>query len=197
MIELIDRKIEPAFCKSVLLFIALLIVTEESVFAGQRCPGDLIRTAMDRRFIASTNGGVIDKQTGLKWKRCLVGQTFEEGYCQGSPTLFRIGEVLEYMRDLKLASAQNNNGWRLPNIKELASIVERGCVDPAINLKIFPTTPNKYAVYSSTPTRNRLLTIDLVTGAQKSSVFVMAVGGVSGGPAMGYRENYVRLVSEH
>lgn len=31
--------------------------------------------------------------------------------------------------------------WRLPNLRELATIVERECTDPRVNLTVFPNTP--------------------------------------------------------
>jgi hypothetical protein len=38
--------------------------------------------------------------------------------------------------------------WRVPNIKELSSLVEQQCADPAINLRRFPNTGNA-GVWSS------------------------------------------------
>ncbi len=39
--------------------------------------------------------------------------------------------------------------WRLPNIKELISLVEHQCASPAINETIFPDTPPTAEVFSS------------------------------------------------
>lgn len=42
------------------------------------------------------------------------------------------------------------NDWRLPNIRELSTLVEPQCAGPAVNSEIFPNTPATH-VWSSSP----------------------------------------------
>ncbi|MFK5986176.1 MAG: DUF1566 domain-containing protein, partial [Pseudomonadota bacterium] len=59
----------------------------------------------------------------------------------------------------------SHNDWRLPNIKELASIVDLSCAYPAINQKMFPDTGNSEfwtsSVFSQYPQRAWYIKFDL------------------------------------
>jgi Protein of unknown function (DUF1566) len=47
------------------------------------------------------------------------------------------------------------NDWRLPQLRELATITERQCKNPRINLAVFPQTPPaNYWTASSRPNQN-------------------------------------------
>lgn len=89
------------------------------------------------RFSNNGDGTVTDSATGLIWKRCSEGQS--GAVCEvGTPGIFTWQEALK----TGAASAfAGKSDWRLPNIKELASIVERQCTMPAINEIVFPSTP--------------------------------------------------------
>jgi hypothetical protein len=95
------------------------------------------------RYAYSADGTeVTDAQTGLIWRRCTVGQTWANGTCTGGLTVFRHEEAL--------AHALTQAGWRLPNVKELTSLVDTTSVRPAVNVVAFPGTPTA-AYWSSTP----------------------------------------------
>jgi Protein of unknown function (DUF1566) len=47
-------------------------------------------------------------------------------------------------------TADSATGWRLPNVKELASLADKGCQSPAIDSTAFPSTPSSW-YWSSSP----------------------------------------------
>lgn len=88
---------------------------------------------------------VTDKRTGLTWMRCSEGQAWSGSTCTGSATT--------HTHEAALALAQAATGWRLPNVKELASLADRGCQNPAIDSTAFPATPSNSFWSSSTAMR--------------------------------------------
>lgn len=98
------------------------------------------------RFTNNNDGTITDNITGLIWKRCSEG--LSGTLCEsGSATTFTWQDALKFAKSSTFAG---KNDWRLPNIKELATIVERQCTMPAINEIVFPLTPTM-SFWSSTP----------------------------------------------
>jgi hypothetical protein len=98
------------------------------------------------RFTNNNDGTILDNTTGLVWKRCSEG--LSGTLCEsGTPTIFN---WLEALKTAAVSNFAGKNDWRLPSIKELATIVERQCTMPAINEIVFPATPTM-SFWSSTP----------------------------------------------
>jgi len=91
------------------------------------CDDTLPRTSPTSRFLDHGNGTVTDRGTGLTWMRCQLGQTWRDQSCSGEPTRLYWQQALG-----------GHNDWRLPTIKELASLLESACYKPALNETIFP-----------------------------------------------------------
>ena len=119
---------------------------------GQTCLEDsLAESTPESRFVVRDDGTVLDAQTGLVWTRCSVGQTLEEGRCQGTAEqMADWGTALSRVADLNSNGHLGHSDWRLPSIKELNTLVDRQCHDPAINLTVFPDTPSA-PYFSGTP----------------------------------------------
>ena len=99
-------------------------------------------TPTTNHLVDNNNGTVSDPKTGLVWKKCSVGQSYNSSSnsCDGTATTFTWQAALQ----------QADSDWRVPNIKELSSIVEFSCFRPAINEEVFSATP--FRVYwSSSP----------------------------------------------
>lgn len=129
-------------CLCILLSLMASLDTE----AQQTCRGDIPASTPFVDFTDHADGTVTHERTGLMWKQCLEGQS-EVGCVAGSPTSFTWQQALQYANTHTFAG---HNDWRLPNIKELSSIVEERCYSPAINLEVFPADPGS-DVWSGSP----------------------------------------------
>lgn len=121
-----------------LLSVAILSLSSSHGFA-QSCNDAILPTTPDHRFVVS-GSEVEDLWTGLIWQRCSVGLNWDGSTCsQGTAdTRFTWSQAL----------VLGGTEWRLPNIKELISIIEFSCSYTSINESVFPNTSNQY--WSST-----------------------------------------------
>ena len=91
----------------------------------------------------ATNNVVIDGWTGLRWRRCEQGRTWTGSTCSGTASTYAHYDALTHARDL--------TGWRLPNVKELASLVSLSVTSGAtIDSTAFPGAAAAN-LWSSTP----------------------------------------------
>lgn len=89
-------------------------------------------------FTDNDNGTVMDNNTGLMWQRCSAGLS-NDAVCSGTSSEMTWQDALDYCNGLSLAGYSD---WRLPNIKELRSIVDNTQYANAINETYFPNTPS-------------------------------------------------------
>ena len=107
---------------------------------AQTCQSDIPASTPTARFTVTGDGTVSDIATGLMWKSCAEGMSWDGSTCIGSESSFVWDGAL-----LQAAMINGTTGgyagktdWRVPNVKELRSITERQCANPAINLSVFP-----------------------------------------------------------
>lgn len=111
--------------------------------AASACVADLVETTPSSDFTALEGGAVVRHDpTGLEWRRCAEGMSWTGTGCTGSATTWTWQGALQH--------ADAVSGWRLPNINELRSIVERCRVSPAVNQQVFPGTPSS-TFWSASP----------------------------------------------
>ncbi len=94
------------------------------------CVGDVFAAP----FTDNGDGTVTDSKTGLVWQ-------------QGEPGYMTWGSALSYCEGLSLGG---NIDWRLPNIKELESIIDDSRYHPAIDTTFFPAALSSYYWSSTT-----------------------------------------------
>lgn len=111
-----------------------------AVVQAQNCNDNITPATPNANFTDNGDGTVRDKSTGLIWMRCALGQTWDGITCTGNAVAYTWQQALQQADDYTFAASSD---WRVPSVKELASILENACNFPAINLRVFPQTPTK------------------------------------------------------
>jgi len=131
------------------LVIGLVLLLWGGGVLAQDCSSSIIPSAPNSRYQNNGDGTITDLSTGLMWQQCSLG-----GNCDGSARSYKWNEALQ------APEIMNANGgfagysdWRLPNIKELASLLEVACWIPVINTNVFPKTMS-WRYWSSSPSLN-------------------------------------------
>ncbi|MBV5307804.1 DUF1566 domain-containing protein, partial [Chromatium okenii] len=88
-------------------------------------------------FVDNADGTVTQSNTGLMWAKCSEGQS-------GTNCTDYYATTMDWSAALTAANNSNLGGyndWRLPNFKELQTLVDYSRYAPAIDSDYFPNTP--------------------------------------------------------
>ena len=83
---------------------------------------------------------VIDLKNRIEWLKCTTGQQWsdEKQDCLGDPVKLDFEEI---KLALDILNQEIEGTWRLPNRKELESLICKDCDGAKIDLILFPQTP--------------------------------------------------------
>jgi hypothetical protein len=102
------------------------------------------------RFLDNGDGTVTDVDSKLMWMRCPSGQTWVDAQCTGQVTAFNWPDAVREANQMNRNGDAFFNDWRLPALRDLATITDRGCENPRTNLTLFPGTPSS-VFWTATP----------------------------------------------
>ena len=134
-----------------ILFATILPFTgAEAVCTAGYSVANLPESTPSNDFVSNTDGTVIHSNTSLMWDRCALGMVlndnntpgdYTDDTCTGTPMADTWQNALKEVISRNSSNYLGHNDWRLPNIKELISIVEYCGTVPSINQTVFPDTP--------------------------------------------------------
>ncbi len=87
-------------------------------------------------FTDNGDGTVTDNTTKIMWQKCSKGQA-NNATCSGTARATAWEAAITYCKSLSLA---DHTDWRLPEIKELESLVGGTAYNPSIDSAFFPAT---------------------------------------------------------
>ncbi len=126
---------------AVLLVGSALVLGGGQVGAAQSCDSSKPESTPTNRFKDNGDGTITDTKTKLTWRHCALGMSWNGQTCEGQSVSYDFVNARIAIEELNAARDSNHSDWRLPTSEELASIVESRCFKPAINLDVFPYSP--------------------------------------------------------
>lgn len=102
------------------------------------------------RFHDNGDGTVTDADSKLMWMRCASGQSWADDKCTGQATEYNWPDAVREANQISRSGDAFFNDWRVPTLRDLATITDRGCENPRTNLTLFPGTPSS-VFWTSTP----------------------------------------------
>ena len=180
------------------IFLIMLLSFNPTMTVAQECNESMVVDTPNERFLDQGNGTVIDNNTGLMWKKCSEGQSYnaQTRNCDGVASLYVSNEALAFAENINSTGFAGHTDWRVPNVKELSSIIESSCVNPAININVFKNTPSGPFRTSTPVGYNRFYCIHFANGEVKTTCDPVQGGsGMGGGMgAPDVYEGYLRFV---
>jgi len=83
---------------------------------------------LGKRLTFGANGTVTDSSTKLTWSRCNLGQAWKGDSCTGNSAKYSYDQAKAVIS----ASKSAEQGYRLPTLDELMSIISWDCGEPAV-----------------------------------------------------------------
>jgi len=145
-----------------------------SAAAVATCNTSIASTTPTSEFTDHGDGTISHHKSALMWSKCTVGSDILD--CSGTAVQYNWRAALAQAEGSVLGE-DDFRDWRLPSIKEYATLVDRGCITPAINEVRFPLTlSEKYWSSSSDPSfQNKAWSMLFTDGSQytdaKDSLF--------------------------
>ena len=150
----------------------------------------------DLTYVDNGDGTITDQNTGLMWEK-----QSDDGSAHDRDTFLTWANAPSHITTLNTTSFAGYTDWRMPNMRELSSLVNYGAASPAITTSAFHTncfggctvtqcSCTAFNFYWSSTTLTNLTTatfaVNFTDGTvnvfTKSSGFTAAVRGVRGGP---------------
>jgi hypothetical protein len=145
------------------------------------CPGTNMPT---QRFVDNGDGTVTDSVSKLMWMRCALGQSFKSDTCTGAAGALSWPQAQRQAQRLNQQAQAFYNDWRVPTLRELASITDSRCATPRTHPNVFPHTPAA-SFWTATARPGE-------PAGQR--VFVLSFGWAGAAPALKDEQHHVRLV---
>ena len=101
--------------------------------------------ATQMSYTINADNTVTDNITGLMWRRCSQGMD-DNATCTGTPASYAWESALSVCED----ETTDYTDWRLPNIKELFTLVKLEGSSPFIDQTTFPATEGNYYLTGTT-----------------------------------------------